>query len=327
MSDTGRIEVACKIESIIIGVRQRQDLGDLQPLKDSMEALGLLQPVTVTPDLVLVCGRRRLEAAKQLGWRTLKVWVRTGLSERLEALLAQQDENKLRKPLSQLEEAALFRELKKVKSEDAQRRQRATQFGTDPAGFGGVYGGPDSGRPSPPVGKATREAALMVSGSASHTRLEQICSMERIAADSGEPPQVRRVARDELEAIRNGGHVDPGYQRVKAAQRVAATMTVPEEDEETRRTSAELVEEAKRERRLRVQVNRQRRAAEAAAARRSVRAFVATWAELDGWTQRFDVEQLAREINDDDWRLFRRVLAESQAFASEIQSRRMPVAT
>ena len=85
----------------------------------SIQKLGLLQPVTITPDGVLVCGARRLEAVKRLGWRTLKVWVRSGISDDLNRLLAQQDENEQRKPLNQLEQAALFRELRRLIAEDA----------------------------------------------------------------------------------------------------------------------------------------------------------------------------------------------------------------
>ena len=77
---------------------------------ESIERLGLLQPVTITPEGVLVCGWRRLEAVRRLGWHSMKVWVRSGISDKLESLLAQQDENQLHKPLNELEKAALYRE-------------------------------------------------------------------------------------------------------------------------------------------------------------------------------------------------------------------------
>ena len=46
----------------------------------SIQKLGLLQPVTITPDGVLVCGPTP-GGGKRLGWRTLKVWVRSGISD------------------------------------------------------------------------------------------------------------------------------------------------------------------------------------------------------------------------------------------------------
>ena len=50
---------------------------------ESIERIGLLQPITITPEGVLVCGWRRLEAVRRLGWRSMKVWVRSGISDKL----------------------------------------------------------------------------------------------------------------------------------------------------------------------------------------------------------------------------------------------------
>lgn len=125
----GHIELERSIDSIIVGKRHRTELGDLQPLLDSIKHLGLLQPITVTPDGLLICGRRRLEAGKRLGWWTVRVWVRVGISGDLARLVAEQDENATHKPLSPIEAARLFRELRELMREDAARRQRATRFG------------------------------------------------------------------------------------------------------------------------------------------------------------------------------------------------------
>ena len=65
MSDRGHIELERSVSSIVIGERHRRDPGDLTPLMDSMKRVGLLQPVTITPDGYLICGYRRLEAAKR----------------------------------------------------------------------------------------------------------------------------------------------------------------------------------------------------------------------------------------------------------------------
>jgi hypothetical protein len=59
------------LKSIRIGRRFRKDLGDLQSLAESMDRIGLLHPVVVTPDNRLIAGRRRLEAARLLGWPTI----------------------------------------------------------------------------------------------------------------------------------------------------------------------------------------------------------------------------------------------------------------
>ena len=59
------------IDGIDIGVRGRIELGDLQSLADSIARVGLLHRIVVNTDGVLVIGRRRLEAAKLLGWETI----------------------------------------------------------------------------------------------------------------------------------------------------------------------------------------------------------------------------------------------------------------
>lgn len=67
MSDTrGHIELERTIASITIGIRHRKDPGDIAALARSIEEVGLLQPITITPDGVLVCGWRRLEAVRRL---------------------------------------------------------------------------------------------------------------------------------------------------------------------------------------------------------------------------------------------------------------------
>lgn len=129
MSGGGHIELERTVSSITIGSRHRTDLGDIDALAASIDRDGLLQPITITPEGVLVCGRRRLAAIQKLGWRTVNVWVRSGISDRLGHLLAEQDDNLLHKDLTPLEAASLYRELKELLAEDAARRQEATRFG------------------------------------------------------------------------------------------------------------------------------------------------------------------------------------------------------
>lgn len=63
------------IKSIKIGQRHRKDLGNLRGLADSMKRVGMLHPVVIDPANRLIAGRRRLEAAKLLGWPTVPVRV------------------------------------------------------------------------------------------------------------------------------------------------------------------------------------------------------------------------------------------------------------
>ena len=52
------------IEDIVVGERLRKDLGDLAPLAESIKQRGIICPIAVTPDMDLIYGQRRLEAAK-----------------------------------------------------------------------------------------------------------------------------------------------------------------------------------------------------------------------------------------------------------------------
>jgi ParB family chromosome partitioning protein len=62
-----------KVADIKVGKRIREDMGDIQSLAESIEDLGLLHPVLVTPEGFLLSGERRLRAAKLLGWADIPV--------------------------------------------------------------------------------------------------------------------------------------------------------------------------------------------------------------------------------------------------------------
>jgi len=57
---------------------------------------------------------------------------------------------------------------------------------------------------------------------------------------------------------------------------------------------------------------------EAANHKRSTRSFNLKWAEMDGWSKKCDVKQIAREIKPDDWALFLRVIDETKSFAETV---------
>jgi len=317
MSDRGHIELERSVASIVVGERHRRDPGDLTPLMDSLKRVGLLQPVTITPDGYLICGYRRLEAAKQLGWNTLRVWVRSGISDELTRLLAERDENVTHKPLSTMEATALYKEMKALLQEDAERRMKANQFGHANDKTAGQPGPAESAGPElAGLGDARRRAAEMVTGKASYNRLEQILEMERIAADRDLPKDLRKVAEDEVACVRNGGPVDPGYQRVRAAKRLYELMRPGDAPLDEHLDDA--VKDKHEDRLRRARENRARRQAEAANRKRSTRSFNLKWAEMDGWSKKYDVEQIAREIKPDDWALFLRVIDETKAFAEAV---------
>jgi ParB family transcriptional regulator, chromosome partitioning protein len=319
----GHIELERTVDSIVVGVRHRQNPSeDIEPLMASIKKLGMLQPVTITPDGVLVCGARRLAAVKRLGWRTLKVWVRSGISDDLNRLLAQQDENEQRKPLNQLEQAALFRELRKLIHEDAQRRQKASRFGADGRRNDDGPGG--SPGPLPGHGDSRHQAALAVTGKASYHLLEKISAIERIAADRSAPETLRRLADIELEAIQDGGDVHPSYERIRSAKALIDADDIPMP---TGRVTDEEVENLAIEAMDLLGQKRGRNGTKhpkptTGTSGRSLRAFLLTWGDLDGWSRYYNESEIAAQLKQSDWEMFERVLAETIAFADEVRELR-----
>jgi ParB family chromosome partitioning protein len=78
-------------------------LGDLDALRESIAAAGLLHPVVLDTSLTLVCGAHRLEACRALGWEKIPALI-TPL-EGPYAQLAEVDENLCRRELTVLERA------------------------------------------------------------------------------------------------------------------------------------------------------------------------------------------------------------------------------
>ena len=309
---TGHIELDRTVDSIIVGNRHRTDMGDLDALVESIERDGLLQPLTVTIDGVLVCGARRLAAIKLLGWRTVSVWVRSGVSGRLGHLLAEQDDNLLHKNLTSSEKTALYRELKTLMAEDAARRQAATRFSVE--NQPGKDGAGNLPAPSEAAGRASEQAAAMIPGGVSYKTLDKIDYLRQVADDRDLPATVRGDAAAEIERIDAGGPVHPGFERIRAAVAVAASENVDLEA---------LAQEAV----TRAHTGQKKPAPVTSTGttepvRWPVRAFVATWTELADWWTHYDAEVLANDLTDEQIASFLATADGTSTFADELRAAR-----
>ncbi|MBF0400748.1 MAG: ParB N-terminal domain-containing protein [Magnetococcales bacterium] len=94
--------VLVPIDNIIVGKRHRQDLGDIEALAGSINTLGLLQPIGVDSQMNLVFGQRRLEACRSLEWENISARVID-----VPSLLAERDENEVRKNFTISERVAI----------------------------------------------------------------------------------------------------------------------------------------------------------------------------------------------------------------------------
>jgi ParB family chromosome partitioning protein len=319
VSGGGHVELDWAVDGIRTGPRVRQELGDLATLVESIATYGLLQPITISPDGLLLCGARRLAAVRQLGLRTVNVWIRNGISSRLHRLIAEQVENTLRQPLLPTEAAALYREMKQVLAEDAARRQEATRFGApasdDPssADSGAVSGAAKLAAPRG-SGDTRRQAARQVTGGNSYSTLERVGEVQRAADDQTLPDEVRALAKEALTGMDRDGKVNGYYQQVRNAVAHARQQQLEALADEAiaRATSANPAPAQpaspgttpRGPRRLRV------------------RAFLLTWNELDGWTDQYDPAEIGPALTTSQWETFTRTVDATLAFLDQARTAR-----
>jgi ParB family chromosome partitioning protein len=306
----GHIELDRAVSSIWFGTRHRQELGDIDALAASIDQDGLLQAITIAPDGMLLCGRRRIAAIQLLGWKSVNVWVRSGISSRLGQLMAEKDDNLLHKPLTPTEEAALYRELKAVMAEDASRRQQATRFGSDPL-TGEISGSAESAPPSDRKSRA--QAAQLVTGTNSYTRLEQVSEIQQLAAAPDTPPTLREFAAAELSEMDVDGTVFGHYQRVKAAQAKRDAELHHLADQALARVSAEKKHKP---------VPRALRTSAEPVRQYTVRAFLLTWDEMSGWAEHYDPLVIGPALSAEQWTQFEATVATTIAFAERARAAR-----
>lgn len=342
----GHIELERSIDSIRIGSRHRTDLGDIDSLAASIEQHGLLQPITVTPAGLLVCGARRLAALRQLGVRKLNVWVRSGLSDQLTQLLAEQDDNALHKSLSPTESATLYREVKELLAEEAKRRQEASRFGSDQENPGSDGAATVAAPLIAPGGYARGQAALLVTGRRSYTTLERISDLQRIAADESADETLRSHAAAELRLIDEGGSVTSAHRRmntqlaVAELEKMAADHAQPEGFRHAssmgaarlhaveRTTTDTELEQLAREALARVKAARTARTSRpghpalSTVTKLPTRSFVFLWNDLHEWWLRYDCAEISADLTDEQWEQFKATLAGTLAFAEQLHSRR-----
>ena len=311
----GHIELERAVSSIIIGNRHRTDLGDIDALAASIARDGLLQPPTITPDGVLVCGRRRLAAIQKLNWRVVNVWVRQGISDRLGHLLAEQDDNLLHKDLTPLEAASLYRELKALLAEDAARRQAESRFTSDRQPDSESDGGGNFPAPSPaPAGEARQQAAAMIPGAASYRTLDKIEYVQQAAARDDLPDETRTQVADALARIETGAPVHPIFEEVRSLVGDPGASRDAQLDELAKAAI------------VRAKAKPQRRKTALAPATGptvwTTRSFLVIWGELTDWWTHYDPAQLAQDLTDEQIEMFLAIAAGTAAFATALATAR-----
>jgi ParB family chromosome partitioning protein len=109
------------INEIIVRKRIRHDLGDIDSLAESLKRFGQISPIVVNKKNVLIAGGRRLEAAKQLGWRTINAVVSETAGE-LARLEIEVEENIQRRDFNMEEIAEATRKMYRLQNPGFFRR-------------------------------------------------------------------------------------------------------------------------------------------------------------------------------------------------------------
>jgi ParB family transcriptional regulator, chromosome partitioning protein len=210
------------IGHIDVGERDREEMGDLQALAESIRAVGLLHPIPVTGEWRLVSGERRLEAAKLLGWDEVPVTI-VDLTTVAEVLRAEADENACRKGLTPAEAEKAASRRARVLAEDAARRAEEGRA----RGRAAQAGEPVSGKlpETEQEARRTRNVAATATGYSGRS-LEKVRTIREAAegvirrgeATIPAPAAVQEVAQAAYEqAQRAGAPVDRLHRQVAEA--------------------------------------------------------------------------------------------------------------
>jgi hypothetical protein len=220
--------IALRPDEVVVTGRHRADLGDLSGLMESIQAVGLLNPITVTADMQLVAGQRRLEACRRLGRPLIRACVVSDLSEVQKQLIAERDENTCRLEMKPSEKASLGLSLEEFERPKAVERKKATQAKPGEGRVGGAKFVPPTDEPCGKLNDIVGEAVGM-----SRTTYHRAKSIV-VAAQGGTdlagdplPDDVIEVAKAALIEMDATGKVLGPYGKLKDAQVKRALLDDP----------------------------------------------------------------------------------------------------
>ena len=105
------------LESVVVEERIRKDFGNIDELANSIQAVGLIQPIVLTRDNKLIAGERRLRALKKIGVKELihgSLFIYNDEQDDLKIKAMEIEENVKRKELSWQEQIIAKKRLLEV---------------------------------------------------------------------------------------------------------------------------------------------------------------------------------------------------------------------
>ena len=103
------------LNEIRVKKRIREQTHDIEALMDSMKRYGLFNRITINSDRVLIAGRRRLEAARRLGWHMISVNV-VESTDKISELEMEIEENTQRSNFTDLELMDAYTRLERLRN-------------------------------------------------------------------------------------------------------------------------------------------------------------------------------------------------------------------
>ncbi|EFW39132.1 ParB N-terminal domain-containing protein [Treponema phagedenis] len=103
------------INDIKVKKRVRREVDNIEKLAESMKQYGLLNPIILTGEFVLIAGERRLRAAKLLGWQTIEATI-IDIENKIHALEIEIEENVQRQDFNDEDLSDAFAQLEKLKN-------------------------------------------------------------------------------------------------------------------------------------------------------------------------------------------------------------------
>jgi hypothetical protein len=200
------------IDAIVVRARHRKDLGEVDSLMASIASVGLLNPVTVDSENVLLAGERRLIACRRLGWKEIPVTVAANFDDAVSRLVAERDENTCRKDMSPSELVSLGKALEELERPKARERQGAR---SDLTSCSAEQQLANPKRSSAGYTNTIVAGALGMSGT-TYGRAKHVVEA---AQDETLPEEVREVAAKAVREMDRTGVVTTQYDRVRAAEK------------------------------------------------------------------------------------------------------------
>lgn len=189
--------IEVEIDKIMIGDRFRKELGDIEALAKSIDNVGLINPIMVTTSNRLVTGRRRVDACRLLGWKTIMANVVD--TDRL--LQTEFDENMIRKNFNKVEALRIGMALEEEERERAKERQIE---------LGKTQGTPSGESPEGSKGQTRDHIGKKIGMSGwTYERGKKV-----LLAEAQEPEKYKEVVLE----LEKGGNVLGAFKKVEAIQ-------------------------------------------------------------------------------------------------------------